>query len=125
MYSGEAVTKAFVAVKEKKRITTIEMAVALKISRTSMGKIIAGGGLPSARLLVTFMNTYPEISLDWIFSGVGPMLKESSELEQRASEMDLKIKSLNKEVKTQKEFIDLLKDSRDMYREKIAQITGR
>lgn len=88
-------------------------------------KIGEGGGLPSASLLVTYKNTYPEISLECIFSGVGPILKKSSELKQKAIDLEGKVKRLSREVKTQKEFIDLLKDFRDMCREKIAMITGK
>lgn len=118
-YNEQSVVKAFIAVKDLKRITAIEMAATLDISRTSMGKILTKIGSPSIRLMVKFMNAYPEISHEWIFSGQGQMLKENSELETMVEEMIAEILNLKKEVDTQKEFIDLLKDSRDMYREKI------
>jgi transcriptional regulator with XRE-family HTH domain len=57
-------------------LTATRFADAIGVQRSGISHILSGRNQPSYEFLVKIARQYPEISLEWLILGQGPMLKE-------------------------------------------------
>ncbi|MFC0876026.1 helix-turn-helix transcriptional regulator [Saccharicrinis sp. FJH2] len=63
---------------EKEGLTPSKFADMIEVQRSNISHILAGRNKPSLDFLQKIINTFPDISGDWLLSGSGPMYKNEA-----------------------------------------------
>jgi len=63
---------------EREGLTPSKFADMIEVQRSNISHILAGRNKPSLDFLQKIMNTFPDISGDWLLSGSGPMYKNEA-----------------------------------------------
>lgn len=63
---------------ENKSLTAIEFSEEVGIQRSSLSHLFSGRNKPSVDVLIKIKNTYPEIDLEWLITGIEAINKTES-----------------------------------------------
>lgn len=63
-----------------KKLSAIDFSKIIQVQRSTLSHILSGRNKPSLDLVERFHNAFPELSLEWLITGVGSMYKQSNEL---------------------------------------------
>jgi len=74
------------AIIQHERLSPSQFADALGVQRSGISHILSGRNKPSLDFLNKLLNQFPHISGDWLITGMGAMLKGSTQNENKAPE---------------------------------------
>lgn len=63
-----------------KKLSAIDFSKIIQVQRSTLSHILSGRNKPSLDLIERFHNAFPELSLEWLITGIGSMYKQSNEL---------------------------------------------
>lgn len=81
-----------------KSITAKEFAEVMNIQRSAISHILSGRNKPSIDFLERFIQNFPEFNVEWLISGKGEMIKNSSSNISRPVSNTLKGNNRNSEI---------------------------
>lgn len=71
------------AIIDSKRMSQAQFADAIGVQRSTLHHILSGRNNPSLEVISKIHNAYPEINLDWIFTGHSEMLIDGAAVDSR------------------------------------------
>lgn len=74
---------------DAENITQAQFADTIKVARAGVSHIIAGRNRPGYEFILSTMNHYPELNIEWLLTGKGRMYKNSAYEEQQPVLPDL------------------------------------
>ncbi len=118
-YSEAKVRDAIKFIRKTEKLSIVEMVALLDVSRPSFSKMLEDKSNPSLPLLVKFLNAYPNLNLEWVFTGEGEYNKSNND---HLLELEDRITFLENKQMHQSELIMLLQDSITAYKDTIVQL---
>lgn len=85
-----------------------EFASSIGVPQNTLSQIFTRGNYPKSDLVISILNTYPEISAEWLMRGEGTMMKADKNHNFVMSEPDIVYGS--KEEKTLQEMLSFLQE---------------
>ncbi len=71
-----------------KNFTASKFADKIGVQRSSISHILSGRNKPGLELIQKILNNFPEISSDWLISGIGEMSKNSNKTNNTSDNAD-------------------------------------